>query len=269
MASNTRDSDHVSEVFVTRNVSSQAILDVFDALECEPVGRTAIKVYTTESGICPINPIIISLLSQKLGGTIIESDPHNDSIRTSFVHFWRNHCDQDGRPYFKVDLIDSESEMKIPVSDTAVIRYDIVGEHLAFYDFLINIGCLDMQSNDGIGGVLQNASLGLASQNGKKEILRKGPKAMSLAAQAVRNFFLGGQRVAYIMVFGKGDYGVLSSNDPVALDQACADLTLATKTNEGNKDSLNDIGLHNSLETIDYAQKINLGSKRYKLVRID
>jgi uncharacterized Fe-S center protein len=62
------------------------------------------------------------------------------------------------------------------------------------------------------------------------------------------------------------DIGILASLDPVALDQACVDLVY--KARDG-KDLIARIESRNGLLTINHAESIGLGSKTYRLIRID
>lgn len=62
------------------------------------------------------------------------------------------------------------------------------------------------------------------------------------------------------------DIGILASADPVALDQACVDMVYSAKDG-GNL--INRIESRNGLHTLEYAQKIGLGSRSYKLKDMD
>ena len=48
----------------------------------------------------------------------------------------------------------------------------IVGEHLANYDFMINLAHFKGHAMGGFGGVMKNASIGVASTAGKTYRLR-------------------------------------------------------------------------------------------------
>jgi uncharacterized Fe-S center protein len=61
------------------------------------------------------------------------------------------------------------------------------------------------------------------------------------------------------------DIGILASLDPVALDQACVDLVYAAKD---GKDLIERIESRNGLLTIEHAEKIGLGSKKYQLTKL-
>lgn len=64
------------------------------------------------------------------------------------------------------------------------------------------------------------------------------------------------------------DVGILASTDPVALDQACIDLVYKQKNGDGAS-LVKRIESLNGLHTLEYAEKIGLGSRDYELVSID
>lgn len=199
--------------------------------------------------------------------------------------------------------MDAEGDMKIPVKDTTHIKYDIVGSHLKNYDFMINLAHFKGHAMGGFGGVLKNQSIGVASANGKAYIHTAGKaqspdelwdnlpeqdyflESMAAAAQAVDNYF--GDNILYINVMNNlsvdcdcdshphdpemKDIGILASTDPVALDQACLDLVFNYTPAEGddNQALMERINSLHGTHTVDYAEKIGLGSKKYKLISID
>jgi uncharacterized Fe-S center protein len=66
------------------------------------------------------------------------------------------------------------------------------------------------------------------------------------------------------------DYGILASTDPVALDQACIDIINKQKVEAENDptDLLKRIDKQHGVHTIEWAEKIGLGSRQYKLIEI-
>ncbi|MBR3111975.1 MAG: DUF362 domain-containing protein [Prevotella sp.] len=72
--------------------------------------------------------------------------------------------------YFPVDIMDEYDEIRIPVKDQTHIKYDIVGGHMANYDFMIALNHFKGHPMGGYGGALKNLSIGCASQNGKAYI---------------------------------------------------------------------------------------------------
>ena len=192
--------------------------------------------------------------------------------------------------------------MRISVRDKKHLKYDIVGDHLANYDFMINLAHFKGHAMGGFGGVLKNQSIGVASTAGKAYIHSAGktndasklwqnlPKqddfleSMAAAAQGVADYF--GKNIIYIDVMNNmsvdcdcdshpadpklRDMGILASTDPVALDQACLDLVFGHKGTPGDdeKPLIERINRQHGTYITDYAEKIGLGSKKYKLIMI-
>ena len=64
------------------------------------------------------------------------------------------------------------------------------------------------------------------------------------------------------------DIGILSSLDPVALDQACVDLVY--QSNDSGKNHLIErIESRNGTYTIDCASNLGVGSKEYELIEVE
>lgn len=151
----------------------------------------------------------------------------------------------------------------------------------------------------GFGGVIKNQSIGVASVAGKAYIHSAGKtrdvssvwnnlasqddflESMAASAQAVADYF--GDRILYINVMNNlsidcdcdshphapemKDIGILASLDPVALDQACLDLVYAVRPSEGNDNRplVERIESRHGRHTVEYAEKIGLGSRKYEL----
>ena len=64
------------------------------------------------------------------------------------------------------------------------------------------------------------------------------------------------------------DIGILSSLDPVALDQACLDLVYSSE-DPGKKDLIERIESRNGVHTVEAAAEIGVGSREYELICID
>ena len=201
--------------------------------------------------------------------------------------------------------MDEEGTMKIPVQDTTWLKYDIVGSHLQNYDFMINLAHFKGHQMAGMGGVLKNASIGVASSSGKAYIHSHGVsedvveawnytmpqdafvESMAAAAQAVHDYFDGGKKILYIAVMYKmsidcdcngdpaepliADYGIVASLDPVAVDQACYDIVTKIHNDEHNNNQplLDRIAQQHGTHIMEWGEKIGLGTRNYKLVSID
>lgn len=303
----TEDSMNTSaKVYVTRDISPESLVKIYHALGREAQGRVAVKISTGEAGNPNyLKPELIGQLVDEVGGTIVECNTAYEGKRMSFEDHWQVIRDHGFSPRFNVDLMDEEGEFQIPVEDTTNIKYDIVGSHLKNYDFMINLAHFKGHPMGGLGGVLKNASIGVASANGKANIHTAGYQqvveglwehvenqdgfleSMAAAAQAVHNYFGRGERVVYIDVMNNmtvdcdcvdqpepvrlKDYGILASLDPVALDQACVDIIFNMQPSEDNDNAplKERINSRHGTHTIDWAEKIGLGTKKYELINID
>lgn len=293
-----------SKVYVTREISPDALVNIYDALGRKAVGRVAVKISTGEAGNTNyLKPELIGKLVQTVGGTIVECNTAYGGKRGSTEEHLRVAEEHGFTRIAKVDIMDSEGEIRIPVRDTTHIKCDIVGSHLQNYDFMINLAHFKGHPMGGLGGVLKNQSIGVASANGKAYIHTAGYQdkveglwghvdnqdgfleSMAAAAQGVADFF--GDRIIYISVMNNmsvdcdcvahpegvkmKDYGILASTDPVALDQACVDIVFNMQPSEGNdnKPLMERITTRHGTHTIDYAAKIGLGSKDYTLIAVE
>ena len=213
-------------VCFTREITPESLVKIYEALGREAKGRVAVKISTGEmGGNNYLKPALIAPLIRKVNGTIVECNTaYGGSRATTEAHkeTIRAHGFYDVAP---VDIMDEEGEFKIPVKDDKWIKYDIVGSHLKNYDFMINLAHFKGHAMGGFGGVLKNASIGVASPNGKVNIHSAGKyekatpegdlhapegwfespekntpfiEAMSAAAQAVHEYFGGGKNILYI-----------------------------------------------------------------------
>ena len=64
------------------------------------------------------------------------------------------------------------------------------------------------------------------------------------------------------------DIGILSSLDPVALDQACLDLVYQAD-DPGKADLIERIESRNGVHTVEAAAALGVGSREYELVSLD
>lgn len=302
-----------SKVYVTRDISPESLVKIYKALGVEAKGRVAVKISTGE-GSNPnyLKPELIKDLVWEVDGTIVEcntaysSGPGNEQDnRNNSENHWRVIERHGFTQYFPVDIMDEYDEIRIPVKDQTHIKYDLVGGHLANYDFMIALNHFKGHPMGGYGGALKNLSIGCASSRGKAYIHTAGYttdlatmwshvgnqdgflESMAAAAQGVVNYFQKRQGIIYISVMNNmsidcdcvdhpapvklEDYGILASTDPVALDQACVDIVNKMKVTATNDptDLLKRIDKQHGVHTIEWAEKIGLGTRKYKLVSID
>lgn len=294
-----------SKVYMTREISPEALVKIYKALDRPADGhRVAVKISTGEAGNPNyLQPALISALVDTVRGTIVECNTAYDGKRNTFDAHWQTVRDHGFDAIAPVDLMDEEGQMKIPVRDRRHIKYDIVGNHLPRYDYMVNLAHFKGHAMGGYGGVLKNASIGVASADGKAYIHSAGAtdnvegiwrniadqdlflESMAAAAQAVDDYF--GDNIVYINVMNNmsvdcdcaahpsevllKDYGILASTDPVALDKACVDIIFNMTPSEGNDNAplIERINSRHGTHTIDHAAKIGLGSLNYEIIDLD
>ncbi len=293
-----------SVVYMTKEITPQSLVKVYEALGVNPNGRVAVKISSGElGGHNYLKPTLIRNLVDKVNGTLVECCTAYGGSRQDKGKHWATIHAHGFDSIAPVDIMDEFGQMRIPVKDKKHLKYDIVGDHLANYDFMINLAHFKGHAMGGFGGVLKNQSIGVASTAGKAYIHTAGKtdradslwqniakqddflESMAAAAQGVANYF--GKNIIYINVMNNmsvdcdcdhspaepmlKDMGILASTDPVALDQACLDLVFNHKATKGDdeKPLIERINRQHGTYITEYAEKIGLGSKHYTLISID
>jgi len=292
------------KVYFTKEITPESLVRIYKALGKEAHGRVAVKISTGEAGGHNyLKPELIEKLVKEVNGTIVECNTAYGGKRSTTEEHLKTAADHGFTKIAKVDIMDADGNMNIPVRDTTHIKYDIVGSHLKNYDFMVNLAHFKGHAMGGFGGVMKNQSIGVASADGKAYIHSAGkvksPKevwsnlpaqdyfleSMASAAQGVADYMKG--NIVYINVMNNmsvdcdcdshpaapklKDMGIMASLDPVAVDQACLDKVFSHQSTEGDdsKPLIERINRQHGTYITDYAEKLGFGSKTYTLVNID
>ena len=197
-------------VYITQEISGDALVKIFQAIGVEPQGNVAIKVSTGEPGGHNfLNPQMVKPLADLLGGTVVECNTAYRGKRFTSADHKQTFIDHGWTAIAPCDLMDDTADVRIPVRDTLHLKYNLVGEHLLRYDFLVNLAHFKGHAMGGFGGVLKNQSIGIASRAGKAYIHTAGAtedpdllwsnlpeqdhflESMAAAADAVHQYFNG------------------------------------------------------------------------------
>lgn len=290
-------------VYMTKDITPKALVKIYESLGVKAQGRVAVKISTGEpGGHNYLQPSLIKSLVKKVNGTIVECNTAYGGPRSSSESHWKAIREHGFLDIAKVDIMDEEGEFRIPVVDTTHIKYDIVGTHLQNYDFMINLAHFKGHVMGGFGGVLKNQSIGVASSNGKTYIHTAGRinkvgnwgqtnqddflESMAAAAHGVQNYFKQRGGIIYINIMNNlsvdcdcdshpkapemNDVGILASTDPVALDQACIDLVFNYPSKAGDDAAalIERINSRHGVHTVEHAEKIGMGTRKYELKMI-
>lgn len=288
--------DNVPTVYMTTDISPEGLMAIYEALGRKATGKVAVKISTGEpGGNYYLSPDLIKDLVQHVGGTIVECNTAYGGGRASTEMHMQAAEDHGFTAIADVDIMDADGFISLPVKNGAHLKEDMVGSHLENYDFVIVLSHFKGHTMGGFGGAIKNMSIGIASSDGKNLIHSAGKtstvfqtntpqddflESMAEAASAVADY--EGENILYISVMNNlsvdcdcdyspakptmGDIGILASLDPVALDQACVDLVYAASD---GKDLIQRIETRNGIHTLEHAQDIGLGSRKYNLVSID
>ena len=296
-----------SVVYFTKEITPESLVKIYKAVGREATGKVAVKISTGEmGGNNYLKPALIEPLLQEVKGRLVEC---NTAYAGSRMETADHRKTIEAHGFKDVDIMDEEGEIKIPVKDDKWIKYDIVGSHIQNYDFMINLAHFKGHAMGGFGGVLKNASIGVGSRNGKAYIHSAGKmekldiaklwtpeyigdqdgflESMAAAAQAVTDYFRGKKGIIYISVMNNmsidcdcvvhpepvklEDYGILASTDPVALDQACIDIVNNMELTDTNDptDLRARIDKQHGIHTIEHAEALGLGTRKYHIVSVD
>ena len=284
------------KVYFTRDLSPAGAIRAFDMLGIKLEGNVAVKLHSGEPGNQNfLRPAFMKDIVEHVNGTIVECNTAYDGGRntteahkkTMLLHGWTEIAD--------VDIMDADGEMELPVHGGKHLDVNFVGKNLADYDSMLVLSHFKGHPMGGYGGALKNISIGIASSHGKAYI--HGVKdvnamwtadhdsfleCMADAAKSVVEYMHG--KMAYVNIMCNmsvdcdccavaadpkiKDIGILSSLDPVALDQTCLDLVYASD-DEGMADLTERIESRHGVHTIEAAAEIGVGSREYELIDMD
>ena len=282
-------------VYMTRAVTPEGLMAVYQALQWEPQGRVAVKLSTGEPPASNyLRPELIAGLVQSLDGTIVECNTAYGGSRAETAMHYQVAEDHGFTAIADFQILDEEGSMTLPVQGGTRLSENYVGAAFEDYDSYLVLSHFKGHSMAGYGGAIKNISIGLGSSEGKAWIHSAGSsrtnpwggdqdaflESMAEAGKSVSDYL--GDQIVYINVMNRlsvdcdcdgnpaepdmHDIGILASTDPVALDQACIDLVYGA---EDGQSLVNRIESRNGLHTLEHAQQIGLGSRSYELVSID
>lgn len=300
-AQTTQEADKRPAVYFIEEITPENLVRIYEALGRKAEGRVAVKVSTGEPGGHNfLQPTLIADLVHKVGGTIVECNTAYGGGRSDTENHLKAAADHGFTSIADVDIMDADGEVALPVKGGRHLKEDFVGRNYLNYDFTVILSHFKGHAMGGFGGAIKNMSIGIASSKGKAWIHSAGKtknqnevwgdlpaqddflESMAEAAKAVADHC--GDKILYISVANKlsvdcdcdsspedpkmGDIGILASLDPVALDKACVDMVRASK-DHGKIHLIERIDSRHGMHTLDYGEKIGLGSQEYRLVRLD
>ncbi len=293
-----------SKVFFTQTITAEKVVEIYQALGIKLPGKVAVKLHSGEKGNQNfIRPEFWKPMIEKVNGTVVECNTaygdafdgvrdHTESHRKLLAeHGWSSN--------FIVDLMDADGpDYKVSIPNGKILKSNLLGKNIRNYDSMLVLAHFKGHPMGGYGGALKQLSIGCASSKGKALIHSAGVsqdniecwqkhaeqdmfcEAMADAASSVVELFKG--KIAFINVMKNlsvdcdccsvaedpcmKDIGILTSLDPVAIDQACMDLIYAAKDDPGQAHFIERVESRHGIHTIEAASDLGFGSRDYDLI---
>ena len=284
-----------AKVYFTRELTPEAVVRMLEALNANLPGKVAVKLHSGEQGNQNfIRPEFLKATIDHVNGTVVECNTAYAGARNTNEAHWETLKKHGWMDAAKVDLLDEEGEDELPIPTGKRIKVNYVGSHMKNYDSMLVLSHFKGHPMGGFGGALKNISIGLASAHGKAYIHGAGDPAklwtadhdsflesMADADLSIVEAFKG--KIAFVNIMKNmsvdcdccavaedpaiADIGILSSLDPVALDQACLDLVYASN-DPGKAHLIERIESRNGVHTVEAAEKLGVGTRQYELIEL-
>lgn len=290
-----------AKVYFTKEITPKSLIKIYNKLEKDLTGNVAIKISTGEpGGHNYLKPELIKDLVNLLNGTIVECNTAYAGRRNTSEEHWKAIKEHGFLDIAKVDIMDEEGEIAIPVTNGLHLKENYVGKNIENYDSMLVLSHFKGHQMGGFGGALKNMSIGIASSEGKAWIHTAGVtkdlkklwsnvaeqdhflESMAEADQSVINYMK--ENIVYINVLNNlsvdcdcnnnpkkpcmNDIGITASIDPVAVDKASLDLVYNSE-DEGKKDLIKRIESMHGIRTVEHALELGIGTTEYELINID
>lgn len=286
-----------AKVYFSKTITPEKVLELYQLLGKKLPGKVAVKVHSGEKGNQNfLRPDFWRPMVEAVHGTVVECNTAYQGERDTTEKHYKLLSYHGWSTHFPVDLMDAEGpDLELPIPQGKRIQKNFVGKNLKNYDSMLVLSHFKGHPMGGFGGALKQLSIGVASSFGKAYIHGAGApenlwtadhdsflESMADAASSVVEFFKG--NLVYVNVMKNmsvdcdccavaedpciADIGILVSDDPIAIDQACVDLVYAC-TDPGRPHLLERIESRNGVHTIEAAAELGFGSREYELIEVE
>ena len=287
-----------AKVYFSRTITPEKVLELYRMAGKKLTGRVAVKVHSGEKGNQNfLTPEFWKPMIDAVEGTVVECNTAYEGQRNVTEKHVKLMDDHGWTKYFKVDILDAEGpDTELAIPGGRRIRKNFVGKNIADYDSMLVLSHFKGHPMGGYGGAIKQLSIGVASSKGKQYIHGAGDmdafwsadhdsflESMADAASSVVEYF-GAENLMYVNVMKNmsvdcdccakaedpciADIGILVSDDPIAIDQACIDLVYAC-SDPGKPHLIERIESRNGIHTIEAAAELGFGSREYELIEVE
>ena len=243
-----------------------------------------------------MHPEFMKELIKYVNGTVVECNTAYEGERNTTEKHKKLMDDHEWTKYFNVDIMDCEGpDLELDIPGGIRIKKNYLGKNIENYDSMLVVSHFKGHPMGGYGGAIKQLSIGCASSYGKAYIHGAGIpeniwtteqnkflESMADAASSVVDYF--NKDIVYINIMCNmsvdcdccakaedpcmKDIGILSSTDPIAIDQACIDLVY-NSSDPGKSHLIERIESRNGIYTIEMSNKLGFGNRDYELINID
>ena len=288
-----------SVVFFTRDLSPEGLIKAYEKVNAHIDGKVGVKLHTGEKNGPNIIPRewVKELLAKDLpDATIVETNTYYVGDRyTTEQH--REALAVNGWNFCPVDIMDESGTALLPVKGGKWFKEMSVGDHLKNYNSLVMLTHFKGHTKGGFGGSNKNIGIGCADGRIGKAWIHTTPgsedqwdiseeefmERMTESTKSVVDYF--GEHTAFVNVMRNmsvscdcegvaaepvvtPNVGILSSNDILAVDQACVDIVYAM-TEAEHHDLVERMESRHGLRQLSYMKELGMGNDRYILIDLD
>ena len=289
-----------SKVYLIREITPENLIKAYELLGKELPGKVAVKMHSGEAGNKNyLRPEFVRQMVERVNGTVVECNAAYEGARNYSDRHRRLIKEHKWDLYFPFDLMDEFEDVPLPIENGHILKENLVGKNLLNYDSMLVLSHFKGHAMGGYGGALKQLSIGCASSAGKSRIHSAGKtddqvqawnnlpeqdrflECMADAASSVVKHFNGNMAFINVMMNisrdcdcdGNAeppcmkDIGILSSLDPVAIDQACLDLVY-NSNDPGKERLISRVEQLHGVHTIEASAELGFGNREYELIEV-
>jgi len=287
-----------SQVFFTKDISVNGLLNIYSKINQEIKGKVGIKLHTGE----PNGP---NILPRDMVKALQQHISNSNLVETNTLYKGKRHTTADHRETIRVngwdfclvDIMDEDGAVMIPVKGGNRFKEMSVGKHMLNYDSIVVLTHFKGHASGGFGGSLKNIAIGCADGPIGKKMIHGAPdnvnydrwlkgepfqENMVESAKATIEHF--GKRIVYINVLRNmsvdcdcaginaapvkaRDLGILASTDLLAVEQASIDMVY--KLPEAELHDLKErIESRKGLRQLSHMKEMKMGNDQYELIML-
>jgi uncharacterized Fe-S center protein len=159
-----------SVVYFTKDISPEGVMKIYNYIKSNVKGKVGIKIHFGEDGNqyrLPAN--LVKPLCKATNGTLVETNVAYTGRRgktATHIQLAKDH----GYTFAPIDILDAGGELNAPVKNGNNFKTAKLGKNIDKYETIIYFTHFKGHGSAGIGGSIKNASMGMATPNGKKEM---------------------------------------------------------------------------------------------------